>query len=198
MSTSGSAALLSDRFTQALEMACRLHARQSRKGTRTPYVAHLLAVTSLVLEQGGTENEAIAAALHDAVEDQGGMETGREIARCFGDEVFDIVIGCSDCTEGPKPSWQGRKTAYLAKLRSASPSVHRVSLCDKLHNARSLLCDYRVMGEELWSRFNGGKDGTLWYYRELIVVYRERGASPLLDELERVVTELERLAGAGR
>jgi (p)ppGpp synthase/HD superfamily hydrolase len=203
MSTSGTAAPLletplSDAFAQALQLAFRLHARQARKGTHTPYVAHLLAVASLVLEQGGTENEAIAALLHDAVEDQGGMATAREIERCFGQEVLDIVLGCSDCIDPPKPPWQIRKTAYLVKLRSASPSVHLVSLCDKMHNARSLLRDYRAIGEPLWSRFNGGKDGTLWYYRELIQAYRERGPSPLLVELEDVVGEIERLAAAMR
>jgi GTP pyrophosphokinase len=157
-------------------------------------VAHLLAVTSLALEHGATEDEAIAAVLHDAIEDQGGAPTREEIRRRFGDVVTAIVDGCTDTDVVPKPPWRQRKEAYIAHVRSASPSVRLVSSADKLHNARSILADYRLLGEALWPRFTGGKEGTLWYYRALIDAYRAAGGTPLVDELERVVGEIERLA----
>ena len=184
----------STRFEEALIFATRLHAGQVRKGTNTPYIAHLLAVTSLVLEYGGDEDEAIAALLHDAVEDQGGQATLDEIRRRFGDRVAEIVVGCTDAWTTPKPPWRERKEAYLAHLPQASASVRLVSAADKLHNARSILDDYRALGESLWSRFNGGKEGTLWYYRSLVEIFRAAGPFPLAEELDRVVSEIERLA----
>jgi len=181
------------RFRQALDYACELHAYQRRKGTDVPYVAHLLAVCALVMEDGGDEDEAIAALLHDAVEDQGGKPILEEIRRRFGDRVAGIVEECTDTDEMPKPPWQARKEAYLARLPTASPEALRVSCADKLHNARSLLTDYRRIGERLWERFSASRDETLWYYRSLLRVYKERGAGALADELEGVVRELERL-----
>jgi (p)ppGpp synthase/HD superfamily hydrolase len=183
-------------FEVALGFAARLHSAQRRKGTDIPYVAHLLAVASLVLEHGGTEEEAIAALLHDAIEDQGGQATREVIARMFGEKVAAIVQGCSDTDVVPKPPWRARKEAYVAHVRRAPPSVRLVSAADKLHNARSILANYRELGDELWSRFNGGKEGTLWYYRALVGAYRASGESTLVDELERVVVELERLAAS--
>jgi GTP pyrophosphokinase len=185
---------LSARFDQALAWAAALHREQVRKGTRVPYVAHLMAVGSLALEHGASEDEAIAAVLHDAVEDQGGAATDEAIRQRFGPAVADIVAGCTDTDQTPKPPWRARKEAYILRLASATPSVRLVSLCDKLHNARSILADYRTAGESVWTRFNGGKGGTLWYYRALVEAYRAHGASPLLAELERVVREIERLA----
>lgn len=189
--------ILSSRFEEALVYAARLHAGQVRKGSQVPYLAHLLAVASIVLEQGGNEDEAIAALLHDAVEDQGGKATREEIRRRFGEAVVQIVDGCTDTDVHPKPPWQPRKEAHLAHLRHASPSVRLVVAADKLHNARTILADYRVLGEALWSRFSGGKEGTLWYYRALVETLRAHGSTPLLKELDRVVSELERLASAG-
>lgn len=186
--------MLSDRFTQALTFATELHARQTRKGGPIPYVAHLMAVCSLVLEHGGSEDEAIAALLHDAIEDQGGIPTRDEICQRFGATVTAIVEGCTDTNITPKPPWQARKQAYIDHLATASDSVRLVSACDKLHNARSLLNDYRLVEESLWQRFQGGKDGTLWYYRSLIHAFRQHPPSPLIDELDRVVTALEHLA----
>ncbi len=186
--------LLSSRFVEALLFATRLHAAQRRKGTTVPYIAHLLAVTSIVLENGGNEDEAIAALLHDSIEDQGGATTREEIRRRFGNDVVAIVDGCTDADVIPKPPWRARKEAYISHLRQAPPSVRLVSLADKLHNARSLLADYRQLGDALWRRFNGGKAGTLWYYRSVVDALSEAGASPLLEELERVVAELEFLA----
>jgi len=182
------------RFEEALIYATHLHATQSRKGSATPYIAHLLAVTALVLENGGNEDEAIAALLHDAVEDQGGAATREEIRRRFGNSIVEIVDGCTDADVVPKPPWRPRKEAFLARLREATASVRLVVAADKLHNARSVLGDYRVLGESLWKRFNGGKDGTLWYYRTAVDALRSGGTNPLIDELDRVVTELEYLA----
>ena len=184
----------SPRFDQALVYAHQLHARQTRKGTTMPYIGHLLAVTSIVIENGGTEDEAIAALLHDAVEDQGGAQIREEIRRRFGDNVAAIVDGCTDTDQVPKPPWRARKEDYLAHLSEASPSVLLVSLADKLHNARTIVQDYRAIGAEIWRRFTGGKEGTLWYYRALVDAFRAHGDSPLMEEFDRVVGEMERLA----
>jgi len=188
---------LTTRFDEALTFASRLHAPQVRKGTTIPYISHLLAVAGLVLENGASEDEAIAALLHDAVEDQGGAAVREEIRRRFGDSVVQIIDGCTDADVIPKPPWRERKEKYIAHIRLASPSVRLVSAADKLHNARAILADYRVMGEALWDRFNGGKEGTLWYYRSLVDTFREvSGSTSLVEELGRVVSELERLASA--
>lgn len=190
--------MLTPRFDDALLFAARVHRKQVRKGTPVPYIAHLLAVTAIVLENGGTEEEAIAALLHDAVEDQGGARMREEIRSRFGDGVVAIVDGCTDAEVVPKPPWRERKEAYVAHLASASPSVLLVSSSDKLHNARAVLSDYRRLGEELWSRFTGGREGTLWYYRALVEAYRSAGfgarIAGLVEELDRTVSELERLA----
>jgi len=190
--------ILSDRYAEAFSYALELHRNQPRKETEIPYVAHLMAVSALVLEHGGTEIEAIAALLHDAVEDQGGPPTLAEIKRRFGDEVAAIVEACSDTDKVPKPPWRKRKEDYVAHVRRAPASVRLVSAADKLHNARAILADYRVHGEALWSRFKGGKDGTLWYYRALTEAYRlaevEAAHERLAADLDRVVSELEGLA----
>jgi (p)ppGpp synthase/HD superfamily hydrolase len=185
---------LSLRFEDAFKYAFELHVRQTRKGGDVPYISHLLGVTALVLEDGGDEDEAIAALLHDAVEDQGGKETRKEIHRRFGDRVARIVDGCTDADETPKPPWRDRKLRYVEHIRHATPEVRRVSLADKLHNARTILRDFRRYGNEVWDRFTGGKEGTLWYYRALVLSYREGDGSYLLEELERVVSELQQLA----
>lgn len=185
---------LSERFEQALPYAARLHASQARKGTTIPYISHLLSVASLVLEMGGDEDEAIAALLHDAIEDQGGARTREEIRRRFGDRVVDIVDGCTDAETIPKPPWRQRKEAHIEHLRHTAPEVLRVVLADKLHNARSLLFDIRQLGPRIWDRFNASRDETLWYYRTIIGVFRETVTWPMVDELDRVVTELEHLS----
>jgi len=185
---------LTARFEEALVYATQLHSKQIRKGSGVPYVSHLLGVCSLALEYGANENEAIAALLHDAVEDQGGLPRLEEIRAKFGDKVADIVLGCSDSDTEPKPPWQQRKENYIAHLQKASPSVLLVSACDKLYNARSILADYRNIGDELWWRFKGGRQGSLWYYRQLVLAFRKLSAPPhLIDELELVVSELENL-----
>jgi (p)ppGpp synthase/HD superfamily hydrolase len=179
-----------ERFADAVVYAAEVHELQRRKGTNIPYVAHLLAVASLVLEDGGDEDEAIAALLHDAIEDT--SVTFADVQGRYGTKVAEIVQGCSDTDVLPKPPWRARKLAYIDHLEDAGPEVVRVSLADKVHNARSLLFEYRLMGEELWLRFNPEAD-QLWYYRSLVEVFRRVSRSPLVDELERVVTELERL-----
>ena len=189
---------LTTRFEEALVLAVRLHAGQTRKGTDTPYISHLLGVTGIVLEHGASEDEAIAALLHDAAEDQGGRATLEKIRDRFGETVAEIVAGCTDSWTIPRPPWRMRKKAYIAHLRGASTSVRLVSAADKLHNARTILADYRALGESLWSRFNGGRKGTLWYYRALADVLRDTGPPPIVEELDRVVSELERLASTGQ
>ncbi len=187
--------MLSERFEQALFYATRLHAQQRRKGSDIPYVAHLLSVAALALEHDADEDEAIAALLHDAVEDQGGPPILMEIRRRFGSKVADTVEGCTDADTYPKPPWRHRKEVYIGHKRTASSSVLLVCGCDKLHNARALVSDYRIVGEDLWERFTGGRAGTLWYYRELVGTLREAGGVPrLIDELDRTVSELERMA----
>lgn len=189
---------LSPRFEQALVYACVVHAGQTRKGTAIPYVSHLLAVAALALEYGATETEAIAALLHDAAEDGGGRSRLEDIRARFGEEVAVIVNGCTDTFETPKPAWRERKERYIARLPQESLSVALVSCCDKLHNARSILADLRTHGDALWKRFNGGQQGTQWYYRTLFEAYRQTSLSPhLVDELGRTLDEMEAIAGTG-
>lgn len=188
--------MLSERFTDALTFATQLHAQQTRKGSGIPYIAHLIGVASIALEYGANEEEAIAALLHDAIEDQGGQATREEIRLRFGDTVTEIVDGCTDSDQTPKPPWRQRKEAYIAHIPIASASVRLVSASDKLHNARSILKDYRLVGDALWECFKGGKNGTLWYYRSLVEAFHTVESTPLVDELERTVSELEGLVGA--
>ena len=189
--------MLTKRFDRALAFAADLHRAQQRKGTTIPYVSHLLAVASLVLEHGGSETEAIAALLHDAVEDQGGLPTLSRIADEFGEEVAAIVAGCTDADVVPKPPWRARKEAYIAHLAHASESICLVSAADKLHNLRSIVSDYQMLGEELWGRFNGKREGTLWYYQQLVDAFRSSAlAKPrILQELEAVLAVLMGMVG---
>jgi (p)ppGpp synthase/HD superfamily hydrolase len=189
--------LFSRRFIEALGYAARIHSRQIRKKTGRPYIGHLLNVTSIVIEYGGDEEMAIAALLHDAVEDQGGLPRLREIRRKFGERVAHIVDGCTDCYSEPKPPWLKRKRSYVARIASESEDVRLVSAADKLSNVRETLHDLRVHGERVFKRFKGKKQGTLWYYCALVEEFRKAGSNPLVEELDCVVTELERrVAGA--
>jgi (p)ppGpp synthase/HD superfamily hydrolase len=183
-----------EKFEEALTYAARLHRDQTRKATGIPYVTHLLAVAAIVGEAGGTEDEVVAALLHDAPEDQGGEARLAEIRERFGAQVADIVAGNSDTYQEPKPPWRGRKERYVAHVACAPHSVRLVSAADKLHNARSVLADLRCLGDDLWPRFNGSREGTLWYYRALVEAFRSAGSNPVVEELDRVVGELERLA----
>jgi (p)ppGpp synthase/HD superfamily hydrolase len=187
----------SPRFTDALVYVTALHGEQRRKVSGEPYLAHLLAVTAVVMENGGTEDECIAALLHDAVEDQGGRATLDEIGRRFGPAVADIVIGCSDAFEKPKPPWRDRKESHIARVRDASASVRLVVAADKLHNAQSLLREYRRRGESLWTFFHGGRDGTLWYFRAMTDALSAAARTPLIEDLDRTVRALEKIAMPG-
>jgi GTP pyrophosphokinase len=183
---------LTSRFSAALVYAAELHATQRRKGSGVPYLAHLLSVAAIALEHGADEDQAIAALLHDAVEDQGGAPVRDEIARRFGPAVAEIVEGCTDADTLPKPPWRERKEKFLAGLPHAGPGVHLVTSADKLHNARCLLDDYRARGESLWSHFNGGRAGTLWYYRAVVTALQTAAGGLLVEKLDIVVGELER------
>ncbi|MDT5327690.1 MAG: hypothetical protein QOF25_4842 [Mycobacterium sp.] len=190
---------LSERFDEALKLASDLHRTQTRKGGDIPYVGHLLSVASLVIEGGGTETQAIAGLLHDAVEDQGGPPTLAAIRERFGDDVAKIVAECSDTDVVPKPPWKKRKQDYVDHLGYASEATILVSLCDKLDNARAILRDYRVHGSELWKRFSvNDPQEHLWYYRSLLAVYKTRNSTWLVAELERVLGELEDLVTASK
>ena len=182
---------LGKRFANALVYAHQLHAHQVRKGSDIPYIAHLLSVTALVLEDGGTEDEAIAALLHDAVEDQGGEPILQAIQEQFGDTVASIVDGCTDSVTIPKPPWRDRKENHLKFLEQAATPVLRITLADTLHNSRSIYSDLRQIGPQLWSRFKGGRDGTLWYYRSLLELIQTRQPSPLTNELDQVLVAIE-------
>ncbi len=186
--------VLTTRFDRAVAYAREAHQNQVRKGTAIPYVSHLLAVASLVLEAGGDEDEAIAALLHDAVEDQGGKDRLEDIRLKFGERVASIVDSCSDTVVKPKPSWHYRKVLYLEHLRDADVSVLRVSAADKLHNLRCILADWKRIGDRLWDRFNATKEDQLWYYSELVKIFQARGPSGfIVDELGLCATLLRQI-----
>ena len=166
---------LSSKFEDALLYATRVHGAQLRKKTQVPYIGHLLGVAAIALEYGANEAEAIGALLHDAVEDGGGRERQRDIDKRFGKEVGAIVAGCTDTDETPKPPWRARKENYIAHLATASASVLLISAADKLHNSRAIVHNFREVGDEVWTRFKGGKEGCLWYYRALVTAFRGHG-----------------------
>jgi (p)ppGpp synthase/HD superfamily hydrolase len=183
---------LTEQFDEALAYTAELHRNQTRKGGGIPYVGHLLSVSSLVIEGGGSQTQAIAALLHDAVEDQGGLPTLAAIESRFGAEVAKIVSECSDSDSVPKPPWEERKQRYIDHLAEASDDTILVSLADKLDNARAILRDYRDRGDELWQRFSvHDPEKHLWYYKSLLKVYKKRNKTWLVAELERVLDELE-------
>ena len=184
-------AQLDAQFVDAFRLAFELHAQQRRKGSGVPYIAHLLSVAALVLEDGGDQNQAIAALLHDAVEDQGGKQTLELIKARFGLHVAEIVKHCSDTMESPKPPWRQRKETYLETLQGASEDVLQVSMADKVHNLRSIYRDYLLQGETIWTRFRGGRDGTLWYYHALLGIYKTRSTGWMVQELESLLFRLE-------
>ena len=190
-------ALFSKRFIEALAYAARIHAGQIRKRTGRPYIGHLLSVTSIVIEYGGDEEMAIAALLHDAVEDQGGLPRLREIRKKFGARVAHIVDGCTDSYTEPKPPWRVRKLAYIERVKHEPEDVRLVSAADKLSNVRETLAELRLHGDSVFEKFQGKKEGTLWYYRALVGAFRAAGSNPLIDELDRAADELESLAESG-
>ena len=186
------------RFEEALVFAAQKHKAQTRKGTPTPYISHLLQVCGIALENGADEDEAIAALLHDVMEDQNVTE--QELAARFGPQVAAIVAGCSASASTEKAPWRERKEAYIAHVLTASPSVRLVSSCDKLHNARAILADYQELGEALWGRFNASSTDILWYYQSLANAFQEapqrqgEAASRAVQQLTFVVAELAQKA----
>jgi HD domain len=190
---------LGERFGSALTLANRLHRDQPRKGTTIPYISHLLAVCALVLEAGGSEDEAVAAVLHDAVEDQGGRDTLSLIRERFGLNVANVVGACSDATELPKPPPIGRRQRYLATLdQDSTPrSVLLVSAAHKVHNLESILTDHQECGDRLWGRFNLAAIEQLSYYRSLADVYCRRLSGVLADRIRQLVAQLEAIVDPG-
>ena len=189
---------LTERFERALLYATQVHGGQVRKGTSVPYVAHLLAVAATVLEYGGSEDMTIAALLHDAVEDQGGLARLADIRNRFGDRVADIVRACSDSVVNSaageaKDGWRLRKQHYVAHLGSMDRESLLVSLADKVHNARSILRDLRKaeVGKAVWSRFSNPKPETLWYYDELAAAFARLLPGQLAAELAEIVAVLK-------
>jgi (p)ppGpp synthase/HD superfamily hydrolase len=178
---------LTKAFDSALLYAAELHRHQVRKGSNIPYVAHLLSVSSKVIVAGGSETQAIAGLLHDAAEDQGGRDTLDEIHRRFGADVAQIVADCTDSWVEPKPAWRPRKEAYLASLSNKPRASLLVSLADKVDNAEAILGDYRALGDDLWSRFTGGRQGTIWYYRSLSDIFARTLPSSLSNQLSLTV-----------
>ncbi|MFN8178673.1 MAG: HD domain-containing protein [bacterium] len=187
------------RVEEAVLLASRLHRGQRRKGTDVPYLFHLLAVAALVAEHGGDEDQVVAALLHDAIEDAGGTVAREEIRRRFGEDVAALVDGCTDADTVPKPPWRARKERFVARVADASPRLRLVVAADKLHNADATLRDLRRLGDEVWNRFRGGRDGTLWYYEEVTKSLAHGWSHPILDELRETVkalrAEAERRAG---
>jgi (p)ppGpp synthase/HD superfamily hydrolase len=184
--------VLSDRFADALGYAARVHAGQLRRADGQPYIAHLLRVAGLVIQEGGSEDEAIAALLHDAVEDQGGLERLADIRARFGEQVAEIVDACTDSSEERRPPWRQRKRRYLARLGSCSPGGLLVSLADKVDNVRTMLREHRIGGEDLWRRSGKRPSDARWYYGELASSFEQLLPGPLAGELRRVVDELDR------
>ena len=196
---------LSERFDAALALAHRVHRHQTRKGTSIPYIAHVLGVAALVLEYGGTEDEAIGALLHDVLEDVSEFSVDltvdalhHDIEQRFGTKVLEIVEHMTDTIEHPKPSWPERKARHVAELSQAPSSALLVAAADKLHNVRSLIRDYRRAGDSLWERFNpeAGQQRTLGYYRAMVDLFKAKLPGPLTDDLERALMTLEELVAA--
>src|ERR671913_924016 len=185
---------LSRRLDEACAYARSTHQGQT-KGTDAPYFAHLMGVASIVLDDGGSEDEAIAALLHDAAEDHGGRERLEDIRRRFGDAVAKIVEDCTDSWDTPKRPWAERKQAYTEHARHLAPSSLRVSAADKVHNAYAILRDLRNTGEAVWTRFSAAPDDVMSYYEGLVRAYREAGGGPLVDELDRIVRGIRRDMG---
>lgn len=179
------------RIVEAFTLTWELHAAQKRKGSGVPYITHLMSVAAIVGEFGGDEDQFIAALLHDAVEDQGGLAVLDQVRETFGGRVADLVWGCSDAHEDPKPPWQERKENHIAEVADDGPDLKLIVAADKLHNARSIVTDLRHDGPCVWNRFSGGRDGTLWYYREMLKALRTDWDHPILIELAMTIDEMK-------
>ena len=188
-------AALTQRFDEAFRYAHQLHGADTRKGTSAPYLGHLMGVASIVLDDGGSEDEAIAALLHDAAEDHGGRPRLDDIRTRFGDRVAQVVEDCTDSWETPSRPWVERKQAYIAHARHLDESSRRVSAADKVHNAYGILRDLRNEGETVWQRFSATPDDVIAYYQSLVRSYRAAGGGRLVEELDRIVRGIEREMG---
>jgi (p)ppGpp synthase/HD superfamily hydrolase len=187
--------MLTDRFLDAVRYAAEAHKDQTRKGTAVPYLSHLMGVASIVLGDGGNEDEAIAALLHDAAEDQGGRARLEDIRQRYGDTVARIVEACTDSWSTPKEPWIERKRSYVAHASALDAASLRVSAADKVHNTYAILRDLRTIGERVWDRFSASPDDIIWYYRSLVQAFRQAGGGPLVEELDRIVRGIEREMG---
>ena len=186
---------ITERLYQALQFTFKLHGRDARKASSVPYMAHLLAVCALTQQDGGDEDEAIAALLHDALEDKPDETSREEIGQLFGEKVLKIVELSTDTPAeyrgGVKPRWRERKEYYLAHIRTSNPELLRVTLADKVDNARAIYSDYQRLGEDLWKRFNAGREDQIWYYESAVDAFKTAGVhGPLLEELERLVSQI--------
>ncbi len=186
--------MLTQRFDDALIYARHIHGGQLRKGSSVPYFAHLMGTAALAIEAGGNEDQAIAALLHDAVEDQGGQPRLYDIRVRFGENVARIVEACTDTDVLPKPPWQARKEAYLEHLETAPTDALLVSLADKIYNAEAILSDLRDLGDDLWLRFTGAKEGSIWYYEALAETFERLMPGPGAVRLKTAVEEIRRIA----
>lgn len=186
---------LTSRFDEAFRYAREAHAAQTRKGTTAPYIGHLMGVASIVLDDGGSEDEAIAALLHDAAEDHGGRDRLADIRARFGDAVARIVEDCTDSWDTPKRPWADRKRDYIQHARTLPPASLRVSAADKVHNSYAILRDLRNTGEAVWARFSASADDVVAYYDGLVRAYRGAGGGRLVDELDRIVRGIHREMG---
>lgn len=184
----------SNRIVDAFAYAHDLHKTQVRKGSHVPYITHLLGAASLVGEHGGSEDQFIAALLHDAAEDQGGQATLDTIRERFGEDVANYVEACSDSVESPKPPWFERKQRYIARLAAKPADFKLIVAADKLHNARSIVSDLHAIGNEVWKRFRAGRDDTLWYYREVLDALGNEWRHPILHDLAAAVDAMHREA----
>lgn len=186
-----------DTIVRAFALAHELHRGQTRKGTGIPYITHLMAVAALTGEHGGDAEQIAAALLHDAIEDGGGPEARARIEREFGPRIVALVEACTDTDETPKPPWRARKEAHIAAAAALEPAARLIIAADKLHNVRSMIDDYETLGEALWERFNGGRDGTLWYCRAMAEALAQDWEHAIADALNREVRRLLERAGGG-
>ena len=186
---------LTSRFDAALAYSHDVHRSQTRKGNEAPYIGHLLGVASIVLDDGGSEDEAIGALLHDAAEDHGGRPRLDEIRQRFGEPVARIVADCTDSWETPKRPWIERKRDYVEHARTLPPASLRVAAADKVHNAYAILRDLRNVGDGVWDRFNAPADDVIAYYEGLVRSFRQAGGGRLVEELERIVKGIQREMG---
>jgi len=182
----------SDTIVSAFNFAYSIHREQFRKGSQIPYITHAMAVAGLVGEFGGSEMQMAAALLHDTVEDGDGLKTLAEVREVFGDHIADLVQACSDAFVKPKPPWRERKERFIEAMRTASPEVRLIIAADKLHNAMTTLRDLRVEGDAVWQRFNGGREGSLWVYAEMVRALSQDWRHPILAHLAEVVDALHR------